>query len=80
LTHFEAPSKLEAIMESFWKSLSECKLLPLTTDFFPPDKLLNNYQRYHFELSQVYVNKTGFIKTINDYLTEYICLRLTQNF
>jgi hypothetical protein len=28
----------------------------------------------------VYQTKTGFIKTVEDYLNEYICLRLTQNF
>ena len=67
-------------MEPFWKSLCECKLLPLTTDHFPEQSQLKNTQRYHNELSQVNSTKTGLIRTMEDYLTEYICLRLTQNF
>ena len=71
---------MEQVMEPFWRSLCECKLLPITTDYFPEEKEIKITARYHNELSQVNHSKTGFIRTIEDYLTEYICLRLTQNF
>lgn len=67
-------------MEPFWRSLCECKLLPLTTDFYPGEKLLKNTQKYHNELSQVYQTKTQLIRNVEEYLNEYVCLRLTQNF
>ena len=67
-------------MEPFWKSLTECKLLPLTTDYFPEKQEINNTNRYLNDLSFINVDKTGFMRTIEEFLTEYICLRLTQNF
>ena len=69
-------------MEPFWKSLTECKLLPLTTDFFPEQKDLNNVSRYLNDLSLIneVKTKTGLMRTFEDFITEYICLRLTQNF
>jgi hypothetical protein len=54
--------------------------MPLTTDYFPEIKDLNNITRYHNDFSQVNLIKTGFIRSLEDYLTEYVCLRLTQNF
>ena len=66
-------------MEGFWKNLCECKLLPLTTDYFPQDSLIGNKAKYHYELSQAnfFAKKGGLITTVEEYLTEYICLRLT---
>lgn len=51
LLHFGTPQQVESVMEPFWKSLCECKLMPLTTDFVPSDKVLKNTQKYHNELS-----------------------------
>lgn len=80
MLHFAPLQTIESAMEPFWRSLSECKLMPLTTDYHPADKELKNKQLYHNDHSTVNVTKTGFIKRSEDYLTEYICLRLTQNF
>lgn len=54
--------------------------MPLTTDYFPNENQLKNTQKYHNELSQVYQKKMALIRNVDDYLHEYICLRLTQNF
>eukprot|EP00347_Sterkiella_histriomuscorum_P009116 403342460 len=82
LIKFGKTQQLELIMEGFWKNLCECKLLPLTTDYFPQDSLIGNKAKYHYELSQAnfFAKKGGLITTVEEYLTEYICLRLTQNF
>jgi hypothetical protein len=80
LLHYGTTQQLETVMDPFWRSLCECKLLPLTTDYYPCEKEIKNTQRYHNELSQVNSSRTGFIRSIDDYLNEYICLRLTQNF
>ncbi|CDW71794.1 UNKNOWN [Stylonychia lemnae] len=74
--------QLEHIMDGFWKNICECKLLPLTTDFFPHESQLRNKNKYHYELSQASVvsRKGGLIQNFEQYFTEYICLRLTQNF
>jgi hypothetical protein len=71
-------------MEPFWKSLCECKLLPLTTDYCPSDKELvaktgkKNLYQHEFDTPELFASP--LIRTIDDYLNEYICLRLTQNF
>ncbi len=80
MLHYGSTQQLELIMEPFWKSLTECKLLPLTTDFFPEQKDINNTSRYFNDFSLINIVKTGFMRTIEDFITEYICLRLTQNF
>lgn len=80
MLHFGTLPQMELVMEPFWRSMSECKLMPLTTDYFPSDKLINNTQKYHNDLSMVYQTRSGFILKPEDYLNEYICLRLTQNF
>lgn len=77
MLHYGSTQQLELIMEPFWKSLTECKLLPLTTDFFPEQKDINNTSRYLNDFSLINVVKTGFMRTIEDFITEYICLRLT---
>jgi hypothetical protein len=71
---------MEMIMEPFWRSMSECKLLPLTTDFFPGEKELMTKTKYQNEPATPWFFKLPFIHTVDDYLNEYICLRLTQNF
>jgi len=61
-------------MEGFWRSLCECKLLPLTSAFFPDEKKLNTLSQYKKEECSVdFLNKVEKIK-------DNLCLRLTQNF
>jgi len=69
-------------MEGFWRNICECKLLPLTSEFLPVDSELKKKNKYHYELSQanVVTKKNGLIRNAEEYLTEFICLRLTQNF
>lgn len=59
--------------------------MPLTSEFMPPDSELKKKTKYHYEPSQanVVTKKFGLIRSSDDshdYLTEFICLRLTQNF
>jgi hypothetical protein len=42
LLYYGTTQQLEIIMEPFWRSLSECKLMPLTTDYYPGEKDLKN--------------------------------------
>jgi len=83
LVTYGASNHIEQVFDGFWKNLCECKLMPLTTDYFPNDTVKNNKTKYSLDPRQavnVTTKKKGIIQTLDDYLREYICLRLSQNF
>ena len=53
MLHYGSTQQLEMIMEPFWRSLCECKLMPLTTDYYPGNKELKMMvgTRYQYEPS-----------------------------
>ena len=60
-------------MESFWKSIVEIKLMPLTTNYFPD---LSNKQ-----ISDKFVSEMINLDMKNiEIISENLALRLTQNF
>jgi len=68
---------------NFWKNICECKLLPLTTDFFPSDVDFKNLERYHKHEQQHLdkpKNSISLVPSDKHYLEEFLCLRLVQNF
>jgi hypothetical protein len=68
-------AELEKIMDPFWKTLCENKLLPLTTSF--------GYQNNHPRFNNVtrYLKEDNYIDIDRkSKLIDNLCLRLTQNF
>lgn len=67
---------------NFWKNICECKLLPLTTDFFPSEVDFNRRGLYrsHKEHLDKPKNSISLVPSDKHYLEEFLCLRLVQNF
>jgi len=71
-------------MEPFWKNICEVRLLPLTTDNSPDASILENFDIYNKNESNITLSaqamklkqkdKAKFEKEISD----VICLRLSQ--
>ena len=59
-------------MDSFWKELTDIRLLPLTTEYYPGHR------------SQKFNEEPGYVETrglnYEHTFQENLCLRLTQNF
>jgi hypothetical protein len=72
-------SELEALMNPFWKSLCENKLLPLTTSygFKIGDKKLKDKEIYKFDLKFVNDLKLQRKTTNISFILENLCLRLS---
>ena len=61
-----------------WKSLTQPAILPLTTDYVPPIKMMDKgYDVNNFYQLLVDKNESPFL-TPEDLMQELICLRLTQ--
>ena len=73
----------ESIFFNFWKNLCECRLLPLTTDFHPEDKEISNIKEYYCNeqglIERPVGNRVTLFTSDQDFLEEFLCLRLTQN-
>jgi hypothetical protein len=83
LSHFHAffsPDKLDPGIDYGlnWKSLTHPAILPLTTDYVPPLKMMDrNYDVNNFYQLLVDKHESPFL-TSEDLMQELICQRLSQ--
>ena len=70
------------IFANFWKNVCECRLLPITTDYFPDDQKKDDANKYYRSEDNIITKPQNEITMVKDkcaYVEEFLCLRLTQN-
>lgn len=79
MTRGKQAEAIEFVFANFWKNITECRLLPITTDFYPDDKMIDNPNKYRCDPITLDKPENGItmMSRPTDFLNEFLGLRFT---